>query len=75
MTQFRLKPLESQTQFAPLCMVGYYLSNRRALEPLHQVDIPQKRVKHRPTEKLLDCLLGVLTGCSALYNVRICRNS
>jgi hypothetical protein len=56
-------------------MVGYYLSNRRALEPLHQVDIPQKRVKHRPTEKLLDCLLGVLTGCSALYNVRICRNS
>lgn len=68
-TQFKLKPLEVQTQFAPLCALGYFLTTRNALEPLQQVEIPQKSVKHRPTDKLLDCLIGILTGCSALYQI------
>ncbi len=69
MTEFELKPLEPLTGFAPLCALGYYLTDRKILDPLHQVEIPQKTVDHTPTEKLLDCLVGILAGCSALYQI------
>ncbi len=37
------------------------------LKPLERVRVSQKTVKHSPTQKLTDALIGVLAGCSALY--------
>jgi len=60
-----------QTAYGPLCALGHYLTQKRILKPLEQVHIPQKTVKHSPTEKLVDALIGILAGCSALYQLNV----
>jgi hypothetical protein len=42
------------------------------LEPLCGVQIAQKTIKHSPQQKLLDALMGILSGCKALYEIN-CR--
>jgi len=42
------------------------------LEPLCAVQIAQKTLKHSPQQKLLDALMGILSGCKALYEIN-CR--
>ena len=47
------------TSRASLCALGEYLKRRCFFTPLReQVQIPQKTVRHRPVDKLLDGLLG-----------------
>lgn len=64
---------KTQTAFGPLCAFGHHLTLNGVLEPLEQVDVPQKTVRHSPAEKLTDALIGMLAGCEALYqlNVRV----
>jgi hypothetical protein len=48
---------------ASLCALGEYLRRRAFFAPLyHHVQIPQKTIKYRPVEKLLDALVGMLCG-------------
>jgi hypothetical protein len=49
------------------------LTQEGTLEPLSSVEINQKTLKHSPTQKLTDVLMGMLSGCKALYetNVRV----
>ncbi|MGH3146189.1 MAG: transposase [Rubrobacter sp.] len=63
----------TQTDFVPLCAFGHYLTRNEVLRPLRRVRVPQKTVEHSPQEKLTDALIGMLAGCSALYelNVRV----
>jgi len=61
-----LSPAKTQTAYGPLCALGHYLRQNRELQPLEQVHLPQKTIRHSPTEKLLDALIGILAGCSAL---------
>lgn len=72
MIECKLLSSETQTAFGPLCALGYYLTKEGILEPLSGVQIAQKTVKHSPTQKLLDALVGILGGCSALYEIN-CR--
>ena len=45
---------------ASLCALGEYLKRHRFFAPLQeQVQIPQKTVRYRPIDKLLDGLLDV----------------
>jgi hypothetical protein len=39
------------------------------LKPLSSVHIVQKSIKHSPTQKLIDALMGILSGCKALYKI------
>lgn len=73
MIECRLVRSETQTGFGPLCALGHYLTEKGALEPLRQIEVPQKTIKHSPHQKLTDALLGIMAGCSALYelNVRV----
>jgi hypothetical protein len=41
------------------------------LQPLSGVHIAQKTVKHSPQQKLLDALMGILSGCKALYEIDV----
>jgi len=66
-----LSPAETQTAYGPLCALGHYLRQNRVLQPLEQVHLPQKTIRHSPTEKLLDALIGILAGCSALYQLNV----
>src|SRR5215468_12704639 len=52
---------------ASLCALGEYLRRHCFFAPLReQVKIPQKTVKYRPIDKLLDGLLGILCGAKTI---------
>ena len=69
MIECALNSSETQTTFGPLCAFGHYLTNEGVLEPLSSVQIAQKSIKHSPAQKLLDALVGILSGCKALYEI------
>jgi hypothetical protein len=72
MIECKLVSSKRQTAFGPLCALGHYLTKEKVLEPLSDVQIAQKTVVHSPQEKLLDALMGILCGCSTLYEIN-CR--
>src|SRR5262249_21544660 len=52
---------------ASLCALGEYLKRRCFFAPLReQVEVPQKMVRYRPIEKVLDGLLGILCGAKTI---------
>ncbi len=73
MFECKLVSSQTQTAFGPLCLLGHYLVREGVLEPLSGVRIDQKSVKHSPQQKLTDALVGILSGCRAIYetNVRV----
>lgn len=73
MIECKLVSSETQTAFGPLCALGHFLTQEGTLDPLHGVEIAQKTVEHSPQEKLIDALVGILSGCEALYetNARV----
>jgi hypothetical protein len=55
------------TSRASLCALGEYLKRHCFFAPLQeQVQIPQKTVRYRPIEKVLDGLLGTLCGAKTI---------
>jgi hypothetical protein len=71
MFECKLVASKTQTAFGPLCLLGHHLSQEGALEPLSKVKIVQKSVEHSPTQKLLDALMSILSGCKALYEIDV----
>src|SRR2546421_10062399 len=52
---------------ASLCALGEYLKRHCFFAPAReQVQIPQKTVRYRPMDKLLDGLLGILCGAKTI---------
>src|SRR5256714_8747620 len=55
------------TSRASLCALGEYLRRHCFFAPVReQVQIPQKTVRYRPIEKVLDGLLGILYGAKTI---------
>ena len=55
------------TSRASLCALGDYLRRQCFFAPMReQVQIPQKMVRYRPVEKVLDGLLGILCGAKTI---------
>jgi hypothetical protein len=60
------------TSRASLCALGEYLKRHCFFAPLQeQVQIPQKTVRYRPIEKVLDGLLGILCGAKTIAQSNI----
>ena len=51
---------------------GHFLTRERVLEPLSGVEIAQKTVEHSPTDKHVDALVSILSGCRTLHETN-CR--
>ena len=67
---FGLSDMKSNTQFAPLALLGYRLQQRDFFAPLHQqVRLQQKSVDYTPQEKLITCLVSVMSGCHAISQI------
>ena len=57
---------------ASLCALGEYLRRHCFFAPLReQVQLPQKTVRYRPVEKLLDGLLGILCGAKTIAHSNV----
>ena len=55
------------TSHASLCALGEYLKRQCFFAPLReQVEVPQKTVRYRPIDKVLDGLLGILCGAKTI---------
>lgn len=60
------------TSQAPLCALGEVLSVREVFQPLHDlVNIPQKTVVYRPTDKLVFLVLGMLSGAETVSEIQV----
>ena len=60
------------TSRASLCALGEYLKRHCFFAPLReQVQVPQKMVRYRPVDKLLDGLLGILCGAKTISQSNI----
>ena len=52
---------------ASLCALGEYLRRRCCFAPLReQVKVPQKTVRYRPMDKILDAVVGILCGAKTI---------
>ena len=61
------KDITTPTSRASLCALGEYLRRQCFFAPLReQVQIPQKTVRYRPIDKVLDGLLGILCGAKTI---------
>lgn len=59
--------VSSQT---PLCALGKVLREKSVFQPLHRgVNIPQKTVVYRPTDKLVFVVLGMLSGAENISEI------
>src|SRR3989449_9079996 len=66
------KDITMTTSRASLCALGEYLKRHCFFAPLReQVQVPQKPVRYRPTEKLFDGLLGILCGAKTISQSNI----
>ena len=55
------------TPHAPLCALGEVFRVREVFQPLHDgVNIGQKTVVYRPTDKLVFLVLGMLSGAETV---------
>lgn len=55
---------------ALLALIGHKCQQDQLLAPLHQeLKINQKTVTHSPTDKLQDCLLAIMQGAEAVYEI------
>ena len=61
------KDIMMPTSRASLCALGEYLRRQCFFAPLReQVQVPQKTVRYRPIDKVLDGLLGILCGAKTI---------
>lgn len=61
------KDIMMTTSRASLCALGEYLRRQCFFAPLReQVQVPQKTVRYRPIDKVLDGLLGILCGAKTI---------
>ena len=55
---------------ASLCALGRHIKGMRCFQGLYStVRIAQKKVTHRPVDKLVDCMVGMMAGISAVNQI------
>ena len=65
-----LSKMKSNTQWVPLALLGYRLQQRDFFAPLsQQLELTQKKVLYTPQDKLLTCLVSIMSGCQAICHI------
>jgi hypothetical protein len=58
------------TTDVPLCAIGAVLHEKDFFAPIHQtVDIGQKTIEYRPTDKLVFATLGIIAGAETVSEI------
>lgn len=66
----RKQKVTHSTSHAPLCALGEVLKEKAFFEPIHQaVDIHQKTIAYRPTDKLVFVTLGIIAGAETISDI------
>jgi hypothetical protein len=68
--QIYLEPVEHQSCFVPLAVVGYCLTRSGLLKPIwSELDLKMKKYDHTAIDKLQDVLVAIMAGCRSLAQV------
>lgn len=69
-TLLGLSEMKSNTQFAPLGLLGDHLQQHDFFAPLReQIQLEQKCIIYSPYDKLLTCLVSIMGGCHAISQI------
>ena len=62
--------MKANTQWAPLALLGYRLQQRKFFDPLYQqIDLNQKQIRYTSQDKLITCLVSMMSGCQAICHI------
>jgi len=65
-----LSDMKANTQWAPLALLGYRLRQRKFFDPLYQqIDLHQKQIRYTSQDKLITCLVSMMSGCQAISHI------
>ena len=65
-----LSDMKANTQWAPLALLGYRLQQRKFFDPLdQQLDLKQKQMCYTSQDKLITCLVSIMSGCQAISHI------
>ncbi len=65
-----LSDMKANTQWAPLALLGYRLQQRKFFDPLYQhLDLKQKQMRYTSQDKLITCLVSIMSGCKAISHL------
>ena len=64
------RKVEVETTHVPLCALGAVIQEKKLFEPIHRmIDIPQKTLLYRPTDKLVFATLWIVSGAENVYEI------
>ncbi|MCZ6678766.1 MAG: hypothetical protein O7E52_16150 [Candidatus Poribacteria bacterium] len=67
------RKLTAHSEHAPLAALAPVISEKEIFEPIHRhIEIPQKTVDYRPTDKLVFVVLGILAGAETVSTAIPC---
>jgi len=62
--------LTGHSEHAPLAALAPVIEEKEIFSPIHRyIEIPQKTVDYRPTDKLVFVVLGILAGAETVYDI------
>jgi len=62
--------IQANRSYASLCALAPVITDKKIFDPIHErVQIPQKEVFYSPTDKLVFVVLGVVSGCQAVFDL------
>jgi len=64
------RKIQEHSPHASLCALAPLITGRKIFEHIHQtVKIPQKKVQYRPSDKLVFVVVGIMSGCEAVFDL------
>ncbi len=62
--------IKSNSAHASLCALAPLITGRKIFDHIHQmVKIPQKKVDYSPSDKLVFVVIGIMSGCEAVFDL------
>jgi len=64
------RKIRKDSFYAPLCALSALIESRGIFDCIHEmVEIPQKEVDYRPTDKLVFVVVGIMSGCQVMFDL------
>ena len=61
--------VDTNSAYASLCAIAPVINDKNVFDVIHQkVEIHQKEVEYRPTDKLILMTLGIMSGCDVVFD-------
>lgn len=64
------RKINTNSAYASLCAIAPVIKDKNVFDVIHQkVEIHQKKVEYRPTDKLVLMTLGIMSGCDVVFDI------